>query len=68
MTFWFDSSENELVGNNLGQYVEVADNGTVTIDCGAIVKNGSGVDKLLSIAKSVTDAVAYNATEEGVKR
>ncbi|GGO03525.1 hypothetical protein [Haloarcula pellucida] len=61
MTFWFDRDENELVGNNLGEFVTVEENGTVRIDVGGIMDEGRALDKLTSIQKSVVNAIVANA-------
>lgn len=63
MTFWFDSDDNELVGNNLGPFVEVEENGTVHIDVGGIMDEGRALAKLKSIQKSVVNAIVHNASQ-----
>lgn len=64
MTFWFDSDENELIGNNLGPFVEVEENGAVHIDVGGIMEEGVGLPKLTSIQKSVVNAIVHNSGNE----
>lgn len=61
MTFWYDYDENELIGNNLGQFVTIEDDGTVHIDVGGIMDEGRALDKLKSISKAVTNAIVANA-------
>lgn len=64
MTFWYDSETNELIGNNLGPFVTVEDNGTVRIDVEGIMTEGVGLPKLRSIQSSVVNAIVANAGDE----
>lgn len=64
MTFWYDRDDNELIGNNLGPFVTVEENGTVRIDVDGIMTDGVGVSKLKSIGVAVMNAIAANAGDE----
>lgn len=60
MTFFFDADDNELVGNNLGEFVTVDSDGTVHIDVAGILDRGRGFDKLQEMTRAIVDAIVYN--------
>ena len=63
MTFYYDATDDALVGNNLGEFVEIDEDGTVTIDVTAIMDDGRGFDKLKEMSTAVTSAILRHARE-----
>lgn len=61
MTFWFDREENELIGNNLGEFTTVTENGEVHIDVGGIMERGRGTAKLKEMVSQIVSAIIHNA-------
>lgn len=61
MTFWFDREENELIGNNLGEFTTVTDDGEVHIDVEGIMERGRGTDKLKEMVSQIVSAIVHNA-------
>jgi len=68
MTFYYDSDENELVGNNafderLGFATEDGD--TLRMDVEFIMEEGRGLKKLREMRDAVDAAIEANAGDEG---
>lgn len=61
MTFWYDHDDEVLIGNNLGEFVEIDDNGEVRIDVAGIMDRGRGTDKLKEIVSQTVTAIIDQA-------
>lgn len=59
MTFYFDRSANELVGNFIGRFTTV-DGDEVTIDVDGIMEDGRGLGKLREMQGAIEDAIDAN--------
>ena len=61
MTFWYDRDEEVLIGNNLGEFTEVDENGEVRIDVAGIMDRGRGTDKLKEMVSQIVAAIIHQA-------
>lgn len=63
MTFWYDSEDDELVGNRLMEVTEIRQLDIddmppeVRIDVSAMMETGRGVSKLREMQNAITDAI-----------